>query len=245
MGKPEKLLLFGDSLSDSGNAFALSSAVVKVPIPPVSAGYAGWFSNGLIQSEVAADLLGASLDNFAVGGARAVGSRTVAEYLAQSGYDTPEIMLPAPDPVALATDTYLGGQLSRYLADAAANPPEEGTAAAVWIGANDYNGLPSDASPVLVARRRGRRRQYHRRGGGDRADRGRANPDLQSARARIPAGPAAGQLRAGGRRAQRTPCPGRCAAPVAGGGRRDRRHEPDQRRDRLRPADLRPEPGLP
>ena len=151
MGEPERLLFFGDSLSDSGNAFALSGAVLKVAIPPASAGYAGWFSNGPVQSEVTADLLGASLDNFAVGGARAIGSRTVAEYLAQNGYDTPDILAPDPDPAALATDTYLGGQLGRYLAGAAAHPPAAGTAAAIWIGANDYNNLPPDASPELVA----------------------------------------------------------------------------------------------
>lgn len=156
MGEPERLLVFGDSLSDSGNAYALSGAVLKVPIPPSSAGYNGWFSNGLIQSAVTADLLGAALDNFAVGGARAVGSRTVAEYLAQNGYDKPGILLPDPDPAALATDTYLGGQIGRYLAEAAAHPPGEGaangdTAAAIWIGANDYNALPPDASPGLVA----------------------------------------------------------------------------------------------
>lgn len=151
MPTPERLLLFGDSLSDSGNAHALSGAVLAQPIPPESAGYNGWFSNGLIQSEVTAALLGAQLDNFAVGGARAVGSRTMAEYLAQNGYDTPGILLPDPDPVALATDTYLGGQLGRYLAGAAVAPPQAGTAAAIWIGANDYNNLPPDASPALVA----------------------------------------------------------------------------------------------
>ena len=58
MSKPEALLVFGDSLSDQGNAFDLSGRVLKVPIPPASAGYNGWFSNGLIQSGVTADLLG-------------------------------------------------------------------------------------------------------------------------------------------------------------------------------------------
>ena len=106
-GHPSKLVIFGDSLSDAGNAFALSGQVVKVPIPPASAGYNGWFSNGLVQSEVTADLLGAPTDNYAVGGARAVGSRTVAEYLEQNDYDTPEIMLPDPDPVTLASVTLL------------------------------------------------------------------------------------------------------------------------------------------
>jgi Ca2+-binding RTX toxin-like protein len=151
MSGPERLLLFGDSLSDSGNAYALSGAVLKVPVPPDSAGYNGYFSNGLIQSEVAASLLGATLDNYAVGGARAVGSRTVAQYLAENDYDTAEIMRPDPDPAALATDTYLGGQVARYLADAAVNPPEPGTVAGLWIGANDYNALPADATPELVA----------------------------------------------------------------------------------------------
>lgn len=151
MSTPTRLLLFGDSLSDSGNAYELSGAVLRQAVPPDSAGYAGYFSNGLVQSEVAAGLLGAELDNYAVGGARAVGSRTVAQYLAESGYDTAEIMLPDPDPVALATDTYLGGQVARYLADAASDPPDADTAAALWIGANDYNALPPDATPELVA----------------------------------------------------------------------------------------------
>ena len=62
-------------------------------------------------------------------------------------------MLPDPDPAALATDTYLRGQLGRYLAGAAANPPEAGTAAAIWIGANDYNGLLPDARPRPCLRR--------------------------------------------------------------------------------------------
>jgi phospholipase/lecithinase/hemolysin len=151
MGKPEALLVFGDSLSDHGNAFDLSGRVLKVPVPPVSAGYNGWFSNGLVQSGVTADLLGVPAAFYAVGGARAVGSRTVEQYLVENHYDTPEIMLADPDPVALATDGYLGGQLKRYLLDAAASPPPEATAAAIWIGANDYNALPPDATPELVA----------------------------------------------------------------------------------------------
>ena len=41
----------------------------------------------------------------------------------------------------------------RYLLDALANPPADGTAAAIWIGANDYNALLLDASLELVRRR--------------------------------------------------------------------------------------------
>ncbi|MFO1208478.1 MAG: SGNH/GDSL hydrolase family protein [Amaricoccus sp.] len=145
-----KLLVFGDSLSDLGAAYELSGAVIKVPIPPASAGYNGWFSNGLIQSGVTADLLGLDAEGYAVGGAKAVGSRTVAQYLAESGYDKPGILLPNPDPAALATDTYLRGQVARYVAHALVEPPESDSTAAIWIGANDYNGLPADATPELV-----------------------------------------------------------------------------------------------
>lgn len=146
--KPTKLIVFGDSLSDAGAVQDLTSQVIKVPIPPESAGYAGWFSNGNIQSLVTADLLGAEADVFAVGGARAVGSRTVADYLAANHYDTPEILLPSPDPDVLATDTYFTAQVGRYLAG---NPvAEPGTAAAIWIGANDYNALPPDSTPEQV-----------------------------------------------------------------------------------------------
>ena len=79
MTKPDALLVFGDSLSDAGEAYDLSGRVVKVPIPPDSAGYNGWFSNGLIQSRVTADLLAVPAEVYAVGGARAVGSRTVEQ----------------------------------------------------------------------------------------------------------------------------------------------------------------------
>ncbi|MFO1143452.1 MAG: SGNH/GDSL hydrolase family protein [Amaricoccus sp.] len=151
MSKRDTLLVFGDSLSDLGAAYELSGEVIKVPIPPSSAGYNGWFSNGVIQSGVTADLLGLDAEGYAVGGARAVGSRTVEQYLVDNGYDTPEIMLPNPDATALATDTYLGGQVKRYVADTLLHPPSEGTMAAIWIGANDYNGLPPDATPEQVA----------------------------------------------------------------------------------------------
>jgi phospholipase/lecithinase/hemolysin len=151
MPQPSSLYVFGDSLSDAGAFYELSSAVLKVPLPPDSAGYAGLFSDGLIQSTVTAGLLGIPAEVYAVGAARAVGSRTVAEYLAETGFDTPEIMLADPDPEVLATDGYLGGQVGRFLADAAVAPPAEGSAATLFFGANDYNGLPPDATPELVA----------------------------------------------------------------------------------------------
>ena len=231
MSKPETLLVFGDSLSDQGNAFDLSGRVLKVPIPPASAGYNGWFSNGLIQSGVTADLLGAEAENYAVGGARAVGSRTVAQYLEESDFDTPEIMLADPDPVALATDGYLGGQLKRYLLDAAGEP------AGRRHGGGDLDRrqrLQRAAAGRLAGAGagdgRGGGRQHHPRGGGDRGDRGRAGPPLQPAGAGVPAAAAAAGVRRGGRRAQRGARAGGCVPGEPGGRRGDRRHAPHRRR---------------
>lgn len=141
----DRILVFGDSLSDTGGLYGLLEGVLKQPIPPDSAGYAGVFSNGLVQSAVTLDLLGADGDVYAFGGARAVGSRTVAQYLAQNGYD-PDILLPNPDQGALDTDTYFTAQVLRYLHAAPADPPDAGTVATIWIGANDYNALSPTAT---------------------------------------------------------------------------------------------------
>ena len=113
-------------------------------------------------------------------------------------------MLANPDPLALATDGYLGGQLKQYLADAATNPPEEGTAAALWFGANDYNALPPDAPPELVEQTIAAVvGNTIAAAGAIAADRGRADPALQPAGAGVPAAAAAAGVRAGRRRAQR------------------------------------------
>ena len=66
---PSRIVYFGDSLSDHGAFHEVASRVLTVPVPPESAGYVGWFSNGEVQSGVTPDLLGASADVYAVGGA--------------------------------------------------------------------------------------------------------------------------------------------------------------------------------
>ena len=71
----------GDSLSDSGGIFGLSSQALALaaaagidtqglqPIP-VSPPYASKFSNGPVLPEITAELLGATLINFSFGGAQ-------------------------------------------------------------------------------------------------------------------------------------------------------------------------------
>src|SRR5206468_5614609 len=74
----------GDSLFDSGRFFDLSSQVLAlaadagvdttslhpIPVPP----YEQQFSNGPVLPEITADLLGAKLINFSLGGAQALGT---------------------------------------------------------------------------------------------------------------------------------------------------------------------------
>ena len=65
-GQFTKLVVFGDSLSDTGNVFAVTHGAV----PPSAAYYAGRFSNGPVWPEYLAASLSLPLENFAYGGAQ-------------------------------------------------------------------------------------------------------------------------------------------------------------------------------
>jgi hypothetical protein len=137
----------------------LSGKVLKVPVPPASAGYAGNFSNGEVQSGFTPGLLGVGAEVYAVGSARAIGSRTIGEYVDGLeaflenvvGIPDPDIRRADPDQAALATDFNLGAQVGRFLADAGPTGAAPGTAAAILIGANDYNALFSRPTPPTQA----------------------------------------------------------------------------------------------
>jgi phospholipase/lecithinase/hemolysin len=143
---PSRIVYFGDSLSDRGLLFELTGRVLKVPVPPESAGYVGWFSNGEVQSGYTPALLGVDSEVFAIGGARAVGSGTVGEYVEQyiARFGQPDILLPNPDPAALQTDRNLTAQVDRFISATGSGGAAAGTAAVIFIGANDYNGLFAD-----------------------------------------------------------------------------------------------------
>ncbi len=68
------LLVFGDSLSDNGNYFALTGGQYP-PSPPY---YQGRFSNGPVWPEVTADLADVPLKDFAYGGATACEANQVS-----------------------------------------------------------------------------------------------------------------------------------------------------------------------
>ncbi|MEM8789131.1 MAG: SGNH/GDSL hydrolase family protein [Pseudomonadota bacterium] len=135
----ERIIYFGDSLTDSGAFFGLSSELLAFPLPSAVFGYEGQFSNGDVYADIAPVLLGGVADeslNFAVGGAKAVGVNLVGAALAGS-----PLALPDPDPALLDFDSNLGGQVGRYLASVAETGAPEGAAASFFIGLNDFNDL--------------------------------------------------------------------------------------------------------
>ncbi|MEM7643185.1 MAG: SGNH/GDSL hydrolase family protein [Pseudomonadota bacterium] len=149
----DRIVYFGDSLTDSGVFFGLSDLILTEPFPSALFGYAGQFSNGDIYSDIAPALLGIEVGNFAVGGARAVG-------------EAPAIFLPfGPlgeaflDPDATQEeidfvstfDINLGGQVARFLETLGGRPAPAGTAASIFIGLNDFNAFDPDPEGDIIA----------------------------------------------------------------------------------------------
>ncbi len=119
------LVFFGDSLTDPGNLFALIGQ-------PLSPPYAQRFSNGPVYAEYLDDRIGVTSQNYAFGGAEASTDAT----------DNP-----------LQASINLTAQVDRYLGTLGGQPAADGTAAALFIGNNDYLRLtnPADA-PALIGR---------------------------------------------------------------------------------------------
>jgi phospholipase/lecithinase/hemolysin len=168
----DEIYAVGDSLSDSGGIFELSSQALTLataagvhtqglqPIP-VSPPYAGRFSNGPVLPEITADLLGATLFNFSFGGAAALGTQTLA---AAAGPAIPDQVLAeiaalpedqrAPIEAVLEQNINLSGQLANFVAATSANPPSADSALVSLIGLNDLQSLvatfdPSNPLPLL------------------------------------------------------------------------------------------------
>jgi phospholipase/lecithinase/hemolysin len=142
----DRLVYFGDSLTDGGAYFDLTSRTLTDPLPTGTFGYAGLFSNGDIYADIAPELLGmdaADVVNYAVGGARVLGERTLADKIAGDGVEPLLVADPAAEDLAFGLN--LWAQVERFLADAAVNGVPENTAASLWIGLNDFNNfVPSN-----------------------------------------------------------------------------------------------------
>lgn len=118
---PSKLVVFGDSLSDNGNAAALVGQFgLDLPAEPY---FDGRFSNGPVAVEVMANRLGLTLENHAFGGALTGLNNRI-------------------DAGGLLNGTGLQGQINSYLSNT------QGTTDAaalyvVWGGGNDFLSSPT------------------------------------------------------------------------------------------------------
>lgn len=165
MAQFDELYVVGDSLSDSGGIFTLSSQALSLAAAagintqglnaiPVSPPYAGKFSNGPVISEITADLLDARLINFALGGAEALGTQTLLE---AAGPAIPDQVLAAisalpPDkraPIEALFDQNinLSSQVAALVATTSVNPPSADSALVSMIGLNDLRELAKSFDP--------------------------------------------------------------------------------------------------
>lgn len=137
-----QIVWFGDSLTDPRNVHDLTARTTIVTLPAQSAGYTTAFTNGPVHAEVVTDLLGVEDDNYAVASARAVGRQTVEEYVEErfgGQIEGVDVIRPDAAEADLEFDLNLGGQVDRYLEDAATEDPAADSAAAFLIGLNDYS----------------------------------------------------------------------------------------------------------
>lgn len=92
-----EIYIFGDSLSDGGNFYGVFSSLLTVGFPLDSFGYNHTFTNaeatgdGQVWSQSIGDLLGVApeqVNNFAFGGAEAIGTQTIQEAIVSRNLDT-------------------------------------------------------------------------------------------------------------------------------------------------------------
>lgn len=123
--------VFGDSLSDNGNLFALTGGAV----PPASAYWNGRFSNGPVAVEVLATTLGATLHDYAYGGA------------------TTGLFNGNGSPQAVTGLTGVMSQLSQFTTSLAGHAADSNGLYVVWAGANDFlhpTSLPTSVTSMLA-----------------------------------------------------------------------------------------------
>ena len=171
----DQLFFFGDSLSDDGNIYELSSRLLQVGLPPDGFGYNQKFTNvevdgnGAVWTEEVPSLLGLATedaDNFAFGAAQALGSATAtsilgeADQLVRSEVDLDDFdgdtlteeakaLLAGSgvlDKLSTVNSLNLTGQVTNALASVQGQF-NKGTAASFLIGGNDYTNFTPDQDP--------------------------------------------------------------------------------------------------
>ena len=142
-----RIAFLGDSLYDGDEFWRLASQILVDPLPDPQY-YAQKFSNGEVQTQVMARLLGYEYGvpgetqdyNYAVGGARAIGPLTAGDFVDD------EHQLQPDAGAYLGTRIDLTAQTERFLADAAANNWDLSTFAVNMIcGINDLSNWEPDS----------------------------------------------------------------------------------------------------
>lgn len=157
----DRIVFFGDSLTDAGAVFDLASQILVSPTILESAGYAGVLSNGPVYSQTLPGLLGLDSIVYAIGGARAIGERPFYKALGLNG---PDPSLEPDNPVSglfqsgldtefvqtvLLYDTNLDAQVARFVVNEANSLYEGTTIASFLIGLNDFGSIDPDSPDLL------------------------------------------------------------------------------------------------
>lgn len=143
-----RIAYFGDSQTDGGNLFELTSRLFTQPFPLAEFGYTENVTNGQNYVDVTTDLLGVEIFNLGFGGASALGRSPLSEAIDPALTD--QFLIANPDPADLAFDSSFSGQVERYLASVAGGAPE-GDAVSIYIGLNDFNNFtPTDPANIVA-----------------------------------------------------------------------------------------------
>jgi phospholipase/lecithinase/hemolysin len=146
-GPFSQLVVFGDSLSDTGNTYALTNSTY----PPAAYGYdAGRFSNGPIWVEQLASRLGVTTPtpslhgglDYAFGGA-ATGSTPLGDQLGTPAGYSP-LLTPAGQFVANVPS--MPTQIADYISSLSGGKASPGALFILWGGANDFFDGQTDPS---------------------------------------------------------------------------------------------------
>ncbi|QLE78450.1 GDSL family lipase [Francisella sp. Scap27] len=122
----ERILIFGDSLSDNGNLYGYTNGIIPKSLPYNK----GMFSNGVVWSDYLAKLVKnkIAVSNYSVGGATAIFE---------------------PEWTDLGLPYTLGTELTAYNLDSGAHDTNK-KLAIFFIGANDYLTIAADQDPNSI-----------------------------------------------------------------------------------------------
>ena len=141
------IVYFGDSLSDDGNLYAATDGVLPNFIRSALGGDTNSASDGIVHSEYTADLTGLSVENYAIGAAKAQGEYLLGDVLDDFGLNS-FVTVPDDDP-SLDFDINLSAQIDRFEADYSGQDLSN-TTAVLLIGANDFGAIDTTSPTVIT-----------------------------------------------------------------------------------------------